>query len=107
MAISAGEWCYSLDHDEPCRVVGIDALWGERTAQVWLARRDAVVRLHLDHLSRLAWAGAIILPAAPGFYHQPQSIEQLVDHLCAKILGCCGIAQDRIPAWDGGLGANP
>lgn len=88
----------------------------ERAAQVALkeSRRLVVVpretplsRLHLDHLSRLAWAGAIILPAAPGFYHQPQSIEQLVDHLCAKILGCCGIAQDRIPAWDGGLGANP
>ena len=87
----------------------------ERAAQVALkeGRRLVVVpretplsRLHLDNLSRLAWAGATILPAAPGFYHRPQTIEQLVDHLCAKILGCCGIAQDRIPAWDGGMGAN-
>jgi len=54
--ISAGDWCFSLDHDEPCRVVGIDALWGERTAQVWLARRDAVVRLHLDRLQALELA---------------------------------------------------
>lgn len=44
----AGDWCYSLAHDEPCRVVGVDAVWGEQTAQVWLARRDAVVRIRLD-----------------------------------------------------------
>lgn len=54
--ISAGDWCYSLAHDEPCRVVGVDALWGEKTAQIWLARRDAVVRVRLDGLQPLAQA---------------------------------------------------
>lgn len=56
MPISPGDWCYSLDHDEPCRVVGIDTLWGAQTAQVWLARRDAVVRLHMDRLQALEHA---------------------------------------------------
>ena len=49
----AGDWCYSLAHNEPCRVVGVDAVWGEQTAQVWLARRDAVVRIRLDRLQPL------------------------------------------------------
>jgi 4-hydroxy-3-polyprenylbenzoate decarboxylase len=87
----------------------------ERAAQVALKegrklvvvpRETPLSRLHLDNLSRLAWAGAVVLPAAPGFYHRPQRIEELVDHLCAKILGCCGIAQDRVPAWDGGAGTK-
>lgn len=53
MNIAPGDWRHSLDHDEPCRVIGIDSLWGERTAQVWLARRDAVVRLPLNRLRSL------------------------------------------------------
>ena len=85
----------------------------ERAAQVALKeaknlvvvpRETPLSRLHLDLLSKLAWAGATILPAAPGFYHRPQSIEELVDHLCAKILNVCQIPQDAIPAWDGGHG---
>ena len=58
MSVSAGDWCYSLDHDEPGRVIVVDAVWGEQTAQVWLARRDAVVRLHLGRLQPLAEAVA-------------------------------------------------
>ncbi|MAW59938.1 MAG: aromatic acid decarboxylase [Planctomycetes bacterium] len=83
----------------------------ERAAQVALKegrkliivpRETPLSRTHLDRLSALAWAGATILPAAPGFYHRPQTIEDLVDHVCAKILGVCGIPQDRVRAWDGG-----
>ena len=46
MRVSAGDWCYSLNHDEPGRVIAVDVIWGEETAQVWLARRDVVGRLH-------------------------------------------------------------
>lgn len=83
----------------------------ERAAQVALKegrqlvlvpRETPLSRLHLDRMSALAWAGATILPASPGFYHRPSSIEELVDHVCAKILQVCGIPQDRVAAWDGG-----
>ncbi len=83
----------------------------ERAAQVALkeGRRLIVVpreaplaRTHLDQLSRLAWAGAVILPASPGFYHRPRTIADLVDHVAAKILGVAGIAQSAVPPWDGG-----
>lgn len=83
----------------------------ERAAQVALkeGRRLIVVpretplgRTHLDQLSRLAWAGAIVLPASPGFYHRPRSIGDLVDHVCAKILGAAQLPQSAVPPWDGG-----
>lgn len=86
----------------------------ERAAQVALkeGRRLIVVpretplgRIHLDHLVRLAWAGATVLPACPGFYHRPRTILELVDHVAAKILGVLGLPQDRVPPWDGGGGA--
>lgn len=86
----------------------------ERAAQVALKegrrlivvpRETPLARTHLDQLSRLAWAGATVLPAAPGFYHRPASVLDLVDHVCAKILGVLGLPQGAVPAWDGGLGA--
>ncbi len=86
----------------------------ERAAQVALKegrklvivpRETPLARTHLDQLSRLAWAGAIILPASPGFYHHPHGIMDLVDHVCAKILGVLEIPQSVVPPWDGGRGA--
>jgi len=68
---------------------------------VVVPRETPLSKTHLDQMSRLAWAGATILPASPGFYHQPQSIDELVDHLCAKILGVLEVPQQAIPAWAG------
>jgi 4-hydroxy-3-polyprenylbenzoate decarboxylase len=73
----------------------------ERAAQVALKegvplvlcpRETPLSRTHLDQMSRLAWAGAKILPASPGFYHKPQSIEELCDHFVFKVLDAiqCG-----------------
>ncbi len=71
---------------------------------VVVPRETPLSRLHLDLMSRLAWAGATVLPASPGFYHRPQSVLDLVDHVCAKILDQLGVPQDRLPPWDGGGG---
>jgi SNF2 family DNA or RNA helicase len=40
-----GEWWYSIDHDEPCRVVDTETLWGQASCLVWLPRRDTAVRV--------------------------------------------------------------
>lgn len=40
-----GEWWHSTDHDEPCRVVDLDTLWGHATCLVWLPRRGAAIRV--------------------------------------------------------------
>ena len=76
----------------------------EQRRLIVVPRETPLSRLHLDVLSRLAWAGATVLPAAPGFYHRPRTVAELVDHLCAKILGVAGVAQDAVAAWDGGAG---
>ncbi|NLC00769.1 MAG: aromatic acid decarboxylase, partial [Pseudomonas formosensis] len=41
----------------------------------------------------------VILPASPGFYHQPQSIDDLVDFVVARILNQLGIEQDLLKRW--------
>ncbi len=56
--------------------------------------------IHLRNLTALAEAGAIILPASPGFYHNPRSVEDLVDFIVAKVLDRLGIAQDLVASWD-------
>src|SRR6266576_860583 len=57
--------------------------------------------IHLENMLRLARAGAGILPASPGFYHRPQTIEALVDHLCFRILDQFGIPHSTATRWKG------
>ena len=48
-----GEWWQSLDHDEPCRVIETEGLWGQSTCLVWLPRRRSSARVRLDRLENL------------------------------------------------------
>ena len=57
--------------------------------------------IHLENMLKLARAGAHILPASPGFYHRPRTIEALVDHLCFRILDQFGIPHDTATRWKG------
>ena len=57
--------------------------------------------IHLENMLRLAHAGARILPASPGFYHRPQTINELVDHLVFRILDQFGIPHSRATQWRG------
>ena len=61
MSFAAGDWCHSLDHGEPCRVIAVEEVWGVPTAQVWLSRRDAVVRLPNARLQTLQEASPVSL----------------------------------------------
>lgn len=51
--MQAGEWWQSVDHDEPCRVVDTDTLWGQSTCLVWLPRRGIAVRVLQKRLTPL------------------------------------------------------
>lgn len=57
--------------------------------------------IHLENMLRLAHAGARILPASPGFYHRPQTINELVDHLCYRILDQFDIPHSSRTRWTG------
>lgn len=58
--------------------------------------------LHLENMLRLAQAGAVILPASPGFYHRPQTIEDLVDHVVGKVLDRLRIEHQLFRRWGSG-----
>lgn len=55
--------------------------------------------IHLENMLKLARSGAIILPANPGFYHHPQTIQDIVDFVVARILDHLGIQHTLIPRW--------
>lgn len=57
--------------------------------------------IHLENMLRLSRAGAQILPASPGFYHRPKTIEELVEHLCFRILDQFDIPHSKKSQWTG------
>jgi 4-hydroxy-3-polyprenylbenzoate decarboxylase len=62
-------------------------------------RETPLSRIHLENMVKLQEAGAIILPAMPGFYHKPSTIEQIIDHLVGKILDQLNIKHDLFKRW--------
>jgi 4-hydroxy-3-polyprenylbenzoate decarboxylase len=72
---------------------------------VVVPRETPLTRSTMQHLLTLHDAGATVLPASPGFYSAPQSVQQLVDFVAAKVLDCIGVEHDLIVRWTGRLGA--
>ncbi|MBA3766597.1 MAG: UbiX family flavin prenyltransferase [Acidobacteria bacterium] len=68
---------------------------------VIVPRETPLHAIHLENMLRLAHAGARILPASPGFYHRPESIEALVDHLVFRILDQFGVPHSQATRWKG------
>jgi len=64
-------------------------------------RETPLSRIHLENMVKLQEAGAIILPAMPGFYHKPSRIEEIIDHLVGKILDQLNIKHDLFKRWKG------
>lgn len=62
-------------------------------------RETPLSRIHLENMVKLQEAGAIILPAMPGFYHKPSTIEEIIDHLVGKILDQLNIKHGLFKRW--------
>jgi len=58
-------------------------------------------RIHIENMLRAQQAGALIMPAIPSFYHQPQTIEDLVTQYVCRVLAQLGLPQNRQFAWKG------
>jgi len=58
-------------------------------------------RIHLENMLRVQQAGALIMPAIPSFYHQPQTIDDLVTQYVCRVLVQLGLPQNRQFAWKG------
>ena len=82
-----------------------DVTLKERRPLVVVPRETPYTRATLQHLLTLHDAGAVVLPASPGFYSAPKSLQQLVDFVAAKVLDAIGVEHDLITRWTGELGA--
>jgi 4-hydroxy-3-polyprenylbenzoate decarboxylase len=81
-----------------------DVALKERRPLVVVPRETPLTQIHLRRLLELAEAGAVVLPAMPGFYSRPQTLQDAVDHVAGKVMSALGFAQDLFPPWDGGRG---
>ncbi len=76
-----------------------DVVLKERGQLMLVVRETPLSTLHLENMTKLSRMGATIMPAAPGFYHQPKSIDDLVDFMVARILDHIGLDQTLVPRW--------
>jgi 4-hydroxy-3-polyprenylbenzoate decarboxylase len=76
-----------------------DVMLKERRPLLLVPRETPFNNIHLENLLRLSQSGAVILPAMPGFYHGPQTIEDLVDFVVGKILDQLDVQHSLFIRW--------
>lgn len=76
-----------------------DVMLKERRLLILVPRETPFSLIHLRNMTQLAEAGAMILPANPGFYHHPERVEDMIDFIVARILDQVGVAQTMMPRW--------
>jgi 4-hydroxy-3-polyprenylbenzoate decarboxylase len=79
-----------------------DVALKERRPLLLVPRETPLSAIHLENMLRVTRAGAIVMPAAPGFYHRPQSIIDLVNFMVARILDHLNVPHDLVARWGGG-----
>ena len=76
-----------------------DVMLKERRQLVLVPRETPFNTIHLENLLRLSQAGAVILPAMPGFYHGPEKIDDLVDFVVGKVLDQLDVEHSLFERW--------
>jgi 4-hydroxy-3-polyprenylbenzoate decarboxylase len=76
-----------------------DVALKERRQLLLVPREAPYSEIHLEHMLKLTRMGAVIIPASPGFYHKPSSVDDLVDFIVARILSQLGIEQSLLKKW--------
>jgi flavin prenyltransferase len=78
-----------------------DVALKERRPLLLVTRETPLSLIHLENMTAVTRAGAVVMPAAPGFYHRPESIGELVDFIVARILDHVGIEHRVGRRWGG------
>lgn len=73
----------------------------ERRRLVLVPRETPLSKIHVENMLKLSESGVTILPAMPGFYHRPKSIDELVNHVVGKVLDQFAIEHDLFRRWGG------
>jgi 4-hydroxy-3-polyprenylbenzoate decarboxylase len=76
-----------------------DVALKENRPLIIVPRETPFSAIHLENMLKLTRGGAVILPANPGFYHRPQTIQEMVDFVVARILDHLGIQHLLLPRW--------
>ncbi|MEO8164543.1 MAG: flavin prenyltransferase UbiX [Betaproteobacteria bacterium] len=83
-----------------------DVALKESRKLVLVTRETPLSAIHLENMLKLSRAGAVILPANPGFYNHPQTAGDLVDFVVARVLDHIGVEQNLLPRW-GATNSSP
>ena len=78
-----------------------DVILKERRPLVLVARETPLSQVHLENMLKLARMGVVMLPPMPAFYNHPQTVDDIVDHIVARVLDQFGIAAPFAKRWDG------
>ncbi|MET1219222.1 MAG: flavin prenyltransferase UbiX [Glaciecola sp.] len=78
---------------------GADVVLKERGQLILVPREMPFSTIHLENMLKLSQMGATIMPAAPGFYHNPENISDLIDFVVARILDHIGVDQTIMQRW--------
>ncbi len=85
-----------------------DVTLKERRRLVLVTRETPLNSIHLENMLAATRAGAVVLPASPGFYHRPRTIQDLTKQLCGRILDALGVDHDATQRWgEDSLGQEP
>jgi 4-hydroxy-3-polyprenylbenzoate decarboxylase len=79
----------------------------ERRKLILVPRETPLSLIHLENMVRVTKAGALVLPAMPGWYHRPRRLSDLIDFVVARICDQIGIHASLIPRWGDETGADP
>ena len=79
-----------------------DVVLKERRKLILVPRETPYSQIHLENMLRLTQAGAIVLPASPGFYHRPAQIDDLIDFVVGRILSHVDVEHRVGPRWQSG-----
>jgi 4-hydroxy-3-polyprenylbenzoate decarboxylase len=71
----------------------------ERRKLILVPRETPLSLPQIDNMRKATEAGAVVLPASPGYYHQPQSIDDLVDFVVGRICDQLGVEQRLVKRW--------
>jgi 4-hydroxy-3-polyprenylbenzoate decarboxylase len=78
-----------------------DVVLKERRALILVPRETPLSLIHLRNLTLVTEAGAVVLPAAPGFYHKPQQVRDLVDFVVQRVVDHLGLEIALVKRWEG------
>jgi len=77
----------------------VDVALKERRKLILVVRETPFSDIHLENMLKLSRMGAVIMPANPGFYHKPESLDDIINFMVARILEHLEIPHEILPVW--------